>query len=57
MKVKGIGNEIHSGYIAIIGLITIYGFIYSYYKKYGNNNINDNINGIDIKYTDTAKIK
>ena len=29
MKVKGVGNEIHCDYIAIIVMITIFGLIYS----------------------------
>ena len=33
-KVKSICNKIHSGYIAIFGIITIFGFAYSYYQKW-----------------------
>ena len=51
-------NEIHSGYIAVIRVISIFGFAYSYYQKYGNNNNNNNeiINGKDIINIDKAKI-
>ena len=59
-KVKSVCNVIHSGYIAIFGKITIFGFAYSYYQKHGDNNSNtnnDKINGIDIRNIDKAKIK
>ena len=56
-KVKVILTEIHSGYFAIFGVISLFGFAYSYDQKYGTNNINDNINGIDIMNMDRAKIR
>ena len=59
-NIKSIFNEIHSGYVAIFGVISVLGIGYSYYQKCGNNddnNINNNINGIDIMDTDKAKFK
>ena len=53
MKVKGIFNEIHSGFVAVFGVISILGFAYSYCQKYGSKNNNDDINDID---RDHAKI-
>ena len=60
MNIKSLFNEIHSGYVAIFGVISVLGIGYSYYLKCGNNNdnnINNNINGIDIIDIDKEKIK
>ena len=58
---KSIFNEIHSGYVAVFSIIGIFGFVYSYYQKYGNkkfnNEKNNNINGIDIMDIDKVYIK
>ena len=59
-NIKSIFNEIQSGFVAIFGLISILGFAYSYYQKCGynnDNNINNNINGLDIMDIDKAKLK
>ena len=57
---KCIFNEIHSGYVAIFGVISVLGIAYTYYQKCGNNNDNNiinKINGRDIMDIDKAKIK
>ena len=57
---KSIFNEIHSGYVAIFGVISVSGIGYSSYHKCGynnDNNIRNNINGIDIMDIEKAKIK
>ena len=59
-NIKSVFNEIHKGYVAIFGVISVLGIEYSYYQKVGNNNdhnINNNINGIDIIDIDKAKFK
>ena len=55
-NIKNVLSEIHSGYYAIAGMVTMVGFGYSYFQKHGNNNDN-NFNGIDIMNIDKAKIK
>ena len=55
-NIKNVLSEIHSGYYAIAGMVTMVGFGYSYFQKCGNNNDNK-INGIDIMNIDKAKIK
>ena len=59
-NMKSILNEIHRGFVAKIGVISVLGIEYSYYQKYGNNNNNKityNFNGIEIMDIDKAKIK
>ena len=55
-NIKNKLSEIHSGYYAIAGIVTMVGFSYSYFQKHGNNNDN-NFNGKDIMNIDKAKIK
>ena len=55
-NIKIILSEIHSGYYAIAGMVTMVGSGYSYFQKHGNNDDN-NFNGIDIMNIDKAKIK
>ena len=60
-NIKSIFNEIHSGYVAIFGVISVLGIGYNYYQKCGKNNDknnnNNNINGIDIMDIGKAKFK
>ena len=55
-NIKSVLSEIHSGYIALGGAISLFGIGYSYFQSSGNNK-NNNINGIDIMNIDKAKIK
>ena len=55
-NIKNVLSEIHSGYYAIAGMVTMVGFGYSYFQKHGKNN-DKNFNGIDIINIDKAKIK
>ena len=52
-NVKSILAEIHSGYLAIFGVIGIMGFGYRYLQK----KLKTDNNGLDITKIDTAKIK